>query len=120
MPGLAGGFLAKLAEVTDNEAHLRAAQAYIQYAESSAADRYDTPHAWWFGWGAAMVYAVTGVATYRGIIEAVTTNMVESQMGSGSWAAGSLGYEPPAPIVDATAEAVVVLTEILQHTVVGE
>ena len=120
VPGLAGGFLAKLAEVTDNEAHLRAAQAYIQYAESSAADRYDTPHAWWFGWGAAMVYAVTGVATYRGIIEAVTTNMVESQMGSGSWAAGSLGYEPPAPIVDATAEAVVVLTEILQHTVVGE
>lgn len=120
VPGLAGGFLAKLAEVTGNEDHLRAAQAYIQYAESGASDRYDTPNSWWFGWGAAMVYATTGVATYRSIIEAVTGNMVESQMGSGSWAAGTLSYEPPAPIVDATAEAVIVLTEILQHAGVGE
>ena len=67
-----------------------------------------------------MVYAATGVATYRNIIEAVTDRMVEAQMGSGSWAAGTLSYEPPAPIVDATAEAVIVLTEILQHAVVGE
>lgn len=120
VPGLAAGFLVKLGEVTGNEDHLRAAQAYIQYAESGASDRYDTPNGWWLGWGAALVYAATGVATYRSIVEAVTGNMTEAQMGSGSWAAGTLSYEPPAPIVDATAEAVVVLTEILQHTVVGE
>lgn len=120
VPGLVGGFLAKLSEVTGSPEHLRGAQNYIQYAESGGSDRYETPNSWWFGWGAALVYAVTGVASYRKIIEAVVNDMVESQMSNGSWAAGSLSYEPPAPIVDATAEAIVVLTEILQHAGVGE
>jgi hypothetical protein len=41
-------------------------------------------------------------------------------MSNGTWAAGSMGYEPPAPIVDATAEAIIALTEMLQALVVGE
>lgn len=120
VPGLAGGFLAKLYDVTGNQEHLRGAQAYIQFADSSGNDRYEGPYAWWFGWGAAMVYASTGVATYRKIIESVAEEMVGSQMSSGSWAAGSMGYEPPAPIVDATAEAIVALAEMLQSLVIGE
>ena len=61
VPGLAGGFLAKLHDVTGNENFLRAAQSYIQFADSSSSDRYQGPNSWWFGWGAAMVYASTGV-----------------------------------------------------------
>ncbi|MGE5532573.1 MAG: hypothetical protein ACM3VW_10710 [Bacteroidota bacterium] len=120
VPGLAGGFLAKLYDVNGNQEHLRAAQNYIQFADSSGNDRYDGPNAWWFGWGAAMVYASTGIATHRRIIEAVCDNMVESQMSNGTWAAGSMGYEPPAPIIDGTAEAVVALTEMLQALIIGE
>lgn len=120
VPGLAGGFLAKLYDVTGNEEYLRVAQAYIQFADSSGNDRYEGPNAWWFGWGAAMVYASTGVATYRRITEAVCDQMIASQMSNGSWAAGSMGYEPPAPIVDATAEAVVAMAEMLQSLVIGE
>ena len=120
VPGLAGGFLAKLYEVTGQETHLQAAQNYTQFAESSGSDRYEGPNAWWFGWGAAMVYAVNGVAIYRRIAEEVAGHMVEDQMSNGTWAAGSMGYEPPAPIVDATAEGIIVLTEILQGLVVGE
>lgn len=120
VPGIAGGFLAKLYEVTGNEEHLRTAQSYIQFADLSGSDRYDGPFSWWFGWGAAMVYAVTGVASYRRIIESVCDHMIESQMSNGTWAAGSMSYEPPAPIIDATAEAIIVLTEILQALVTGE
>ncbi len=120
VPGLAGGFLAKLYEVTANDEHLRAAQGYIQFADSAGSGRYDTPNGWWFGWGAAMVYAVSGVATHRNIVESVCDQIVESQMSSGTWAAGTMGYEPPAPIIDATAEAIICLTEMLQALVAGE
>ena len=120
VPGLAGGFLAKLYEVTANDEHLRAAQGYIQFADSAGSGRYDTPNGWWFGWGAAMVYAVSGVATHRSIVESVCDQIVESQMSSGTWAAGTMGYEPPAPIIDATAEAIICLTEMLQALVAGE
>lgn len=121
VPGLAAGFLAKLYDVTGNDEYLRVAQSYVQFADSSgASDRYDGPNAWWLGWGAAMLYASTGVASHRRIIEAICDNMVEGQMSNGCWAAGTIGYEPPAPIVDATAEAIVVLTEMLQALVIGE
>jgi hypothetical protein len=120
VPGLAGGFLAKLYDVTGQEDHLRVAQSYIQFADSSGSDRYDGPNSWWFGWGAAMVYASTGIATYRRIIEAVCDKIVDAQMSNGTFASGTMGYEPPAPIVDGTAEAIVALTEILQSLVVGE
>ena len=120
VPGLAGGFLAKLYDVTGNPDHLQAAQSYIQFADSSGNDRYEGPNAWWFGWGAAMVYASTGVASYRRIVEAVCDNMAADQMSNGSWAAGSIGYEPPAPIIDGTAEAIICLTEMLQSLAIGE
>jgi hypothetical protein len=120
VPGLAAGFLAKLYEVTANKEHLRAAQGYLQFADSAGAGRYDSPNGWWFGWGAAMVYAVSGVATHRQIVESVCEQMAESQMSNGTWAAGTMGYEPPAPIVDATAEAIICLTEMLQALVAAE
>lgn len=120
VPGLAAGFLAKLYEVTGNEDHLRVAQGYVQVADSAGSGRYESPNGWWFGWGAAMVYAVTGVATQRSIVEAVCEQIVESQMSTGGWAAGTMGYEPPAPIIDATAEAIVCLTEMLQALVGAE
>ena len=120
VPGLAGGFLAKLHDVTGQKEHLHAASQYIQFADSAANDRYQGPNAWWFGWGAAMLYAVSGAANCRKIVEQVLDNMVQNHMSSGSWAAGSLGYEPPAPIVDATAEAVTVITEILQALIIAE
>lgn len=120
VPGMAAGFLAKLYDVTGNDEQVRAAQGYLQFADSSGSDRYASPNSWWLGWGAAMLFAVTGVATQRAIIESVCNSIIEAQMSNGSWSAGSLGYEPPAPIVDATAEAIVVLTEILQALVIGE
>jgi hypothetical protein len=120
VPGLAGGFLAKLYEVTGESSHLETAQSYIEFADSAGSDRYEGPNAWWFGWGAAVLYSVTGVGAYRRIAEAVAEQIVESQMSSGTWAAGSLGHLPPAPIIDATAEAIIVLTEMLQALVTGE
>jgi hypothetical protein len=120
VPGLAGGFLAKLFDVTGDDEYLRVAQNYVQFADSAGSGRYDSPNGWWFGWGAAMVYAVSGVATHKQIAETVAEQMIESQMSNGTWAAGTMGYEPPAPIIDATAEAIICLTEILQALVAGE
>jgi hypothetical protein len=120
IPGLAGGFLAKLYEVTGERSQLETAQSYIEFADAGGADRYEGPTAWWFGWGAAILYSVTGVGAYRKIAEQVSEQIVDSQMSSGTWAAGSLSHLPPAPLIDATAEAIIVRTEILQAFSMGE
>ncbi len=120
VPGLAAGFLAKLYEVTAEAAYLQAAQNYIQFANTAGAERYDSPNSWWFGWGAALVYAASGVAAHRQIVEAVAQQIVESQLANGAWSAGTMSYEPPAPLTDATAEAIICLTEIIQALVIAE
>lgn len=114
VPGMAACFLVKLHEATGDRAFLDAAQSYVRFADSSGEDRYGEARSGFFGLAAALLYAITDVNAYADIAEAVADNIVSAQMGNGSWAEASMGYEPPAPILDATAENVIVLSGILQ------
>lgn len=114
VPGLAACFLAKLFQGTDNDQFLQAAQGYVQFADSSGDDRYGYVRSGFLGLAAALLYRLTDVTHYQEIAEEVAENIMDSQMSNGSWAEASMGYVPPAPIVDATAENVIVLNGILQ------
>ncbi len=114
VPGLAACCLAKLYEATGEKAFLETAQSYVQFADSSGEDRYGEARSGFLGLAAALLYAITDVNNYATIAETVADNIIAAQMGNGSWAEASMGYEPPAPILDATAENVIVLTGILQ------
>ncbi len=115
VPGLAACFLIKLYHATGEQAFLDSAQSYVQFADGSGEDRYDEARSGFFGLAGAMLYAITDVNNYANIAEQVGNNIISAQMGNGSWAEASMGFEPPAPILDATAENVIILTSMLQH-----
>ncbi len=115
VPGLAACFLIKLHHATGEKVFLDTAQSYVQFADTSGEDRYAEARGGFFGLAAAMLYAITDVNNYANIAEEVTGNIISAQMGNGSWAEASMGFEPPAPILDATAENVIILTGVLQH-----
>ena len=115
VPGLAACFLIKLHHATGEKVFLDTAQSYVQFADTSGEDRYDDARSGFFGLAAAMLYAITDVNNYASIAEQVGNNIISAQMGNGSWAEASMGFEPPAPILDATAENVIILTGMLQH-----
>jgi|LSQX01.1.fsa_nt_gb hypothetical protein len=114
VPGIAACLLVKLHEATGEMEYLDAAQSYVRFADSSGEDRYGEARSGFLGLAAALLYAITDIDAYASIAEAVANNIVSAQMGNGSWAEASMGYIPPAPILDATAENVIVLNGILQ------
>ncbi len=114
VPGLAACFLAKLYEASGEDSFLAAAQNYVQFADSSGEDKYGEARSGFLGLAAALLYSATDVNNYAKIAEMVADNIISAQMGNGSWAEASMGYEPPAPILDATAENAIVLNGILQ------
>jgi len=114
VPGLAACLLTKLYEASGEDTFLTAAQSYVQFADSSGEDRYGEARSGFLGLAAALLYSATDVNNYANIAETVANNIITAQMGNGSWAEASMGYEPPAPILDATAENVILLTGILQ------
>jgi hypothetical protein len=114
IPGLAACFLTKLYQATENDPFLEAAQGYVQFADSSGADRYGPVRSGFLGLAAALLFRMTDVTHYEEIATEVGENIIDAQMSNGSWAEASMGYKPPAPIVDATAENVIVLNGILQ------
>ena len=112
--GMAAYFLAKLYQATGTDAFLEGAHNYVRFCDSSGEDRYGDARSGAFGLAAAVLYAMTDVNNYATIADDVAGNIISAQMGNGSWAEGSMGFVPPAPILDATAENVVILTHMLQ------
>jgi hypothetical protein len=114
VPGMAGYFLAKLYQATGEEAFLEGAHNYVRFCDSSGEDRYSEARSGAFGLAAATLFAMTDVSNYETVADEVAANILSAQMGNGSWAEGSMGFVPPAPILDATAENVIILTHMLQ------
>ena len=120
VPGLAAGFLARLSEVTGNDDYLGVAGQYLTMADSCGSDRYTFGTSPLFGWGAAVLYSVSGNTNFRRIAGAVADGMLELQLANGSWLKGSMGEDEESDVVDATAEGIIALTAILQAMASGE
>lgn len=118
--GLASGFLARLAEVTGDAATTEAAHKYFHFLDGCGADRYTGEKAGFFGWAAAILHAATGNANYRRIAISVADGLLSSQLQNGSWLKGSMGEDETSDVVDATAEGVICLGQILEGLSSGE
>ncbi len=117
---LAAGFLAKLATVTGSAATLDAAQKYLLFNESGGPDRYLSEKSGFFGWAAALLLASTGNQNYRRIAVSVADGLIENQLTNGSWLKASMGEDLTSDVVDATAENMICMMQILEGLSTGD
>ncbi len=119
VPGLAAGFLVKLAEATGERSYLRVGQEYVDFCDSGADDRYDSPRSSFLGWAASLLYAVLGNVNYRRIATSVLEAMVQRQNADGSWLEPALPSDLVSAQTDATAEGLILTLETLDNLEVG-
>ena len=114
-PGIAMGFLGQLYRVTGDQRYLAAADWYLAFTTRCQADVYRTPPSGKIGWGASVLYAVTGEPRYRQVAEAVGDYLVDFQQPGGWWQ--PLAFDPALRygLHDYTAEFVIWLCEISQN-----
>ena len=115
VPGLAAGFLVKLAEATDERHYLRAAQGYVSLCDTGADDRYSSPRSGFLGWAASLLYAQTGNVNYKRISEAVLEGLVARQNPDGSWLEPMLPSDLLSAQTTATAEGLILALEMLDN-----
>ncbi|MDQ3758276.1 MAG: glycoside hydrolase family 127 protein, partial [Actinomycetota bacterium] len=99
--GLAVGFLARAFELWGDDADLDAAVELHDLVVALGDDVWDGPEAWRVGWGAALLYAVTGDEAFLATTERVADLLCETQLPDGTWGSP-----------EATAEAALVLREM--------
>ena len=99
--GTAVGFLARAFELWGDDADLDAAVELHDLTVALGDDVWDGPEAWRVGWGAALLYAVTGDEAFLATAERVADLLCETQRPDGTWGSP-----------EATAEAVFVLREM--------
>jgi hypothetical protein len=109
-PGIAGGFLARLYQATQEKEWLDLAKEYMRFAEGANDYLFRLLRAGKVGWAASVLYTLTGEAKYREMAVRVGENIIEAQLADGYWS--SVGEDGPSN--DATAEMVVWLDEIYQ------
>lgn len=120
VPGLAAGFLALLYQATGQDRYLEGTHRYLQFVDSCGPDRYVSEKSAFLGWATAIAYQVTDNANYQRIAEAVADGLLDSQLPNGSWLKGCMGADITADVVDATAEGIIALSQILQSLSIGE
>ncbi len=118
--GMAAGFLTKLAEIAGPEGTLDTAQKYLQLVDGCGADRYSGERSGFFGWAAGLLYQATGNQNYRRIAVAVADGLLGNQLANGSWLKASMGEDLTSDVVDATAEGIICMLQILEGLSAGE
>ncbi len=114
-PGIAAGFLCRLHMATGEVEWLDLAREYMRFCEHVGDYHFRLLRAGKVGWGASMLYTLTGEEKYRETAMRVGDNLIASQSDTGAWEWAESGRSGPSN--DATAELVVWLDEI--HQAVG-
>jgi rhamnogalacturonyl hydrolase YesR len=112
-PGIAGGFLARLYQATDEGEWLDLAKEYMRFAEGASDYLFRLQRAGKVGWAASVLYMLTGESKYREMAVRVGDNLIASQAPEGWW--GPAGA--PQPSTSSTGEMTSWLDEI--HQAVG-
>ncbi len=114
-PGIAGAFLARLYQTTDEYQWLDLSREYMRFAETAKDNLYRLRRAGKVGWAASVLYTLTGEQKYRDMAIKVGDNLIKSQDRIGSWSSTTddlMGNTRPNN--DTTAEMVVWPDEIYQ------
>jgi hypothetical protein len=114
LPGLAAAFLTRLYLATGNSGWLGLAEDYLGFAERCPPEMFATGRCGKVGWGAALLYQVTGQERHRELALRAGRYLVESQLPDGRWTFSLEGWPVRHAEVDVTAEFVGLLDEMLQ------
>ena len=107
-PGIAAGFLCRLYQASGESEWLALAREYLRFVEGASDFLWGLLRAGKVGWAGALLYTLTGEATYANVARRVGAMLVETQAGDGSWNLFGAAHN------DMTAEMVVWLDEIYQ------
>jgi hypothetical protein len=108
MVGYPIAFLARLAEVTGDRAHLRSARGYLDFALSCEGNLRASPLSHKVAWGAAVLGRLTSEPQAIELAQQIADFLLEIQDAGGGW----LRTEPPHTSIDQTAEIAIWLQEI--------
>jgi hypothetical protein len=108
MLGYPIAFLARLAELTGDRGHLRAAEGYLGFALSCEGNLRASPASHKVAWGAAVLGRVACAPRGLALAEQITEFLLDMQDAGGAW----LPTEPPHTTFDQTAEIAIWLREI--------
>ena len=111
--GIAAAFLARMAMASGESSHLELAKRYLAPAFTATDAMYETAQVGKVGWGAALVYQLTGEDRYRDLALRVGDALVAQQNADGSWH-NTGGFTHQAVTDEVTAEFVALLDEIVQ------
>lgn len=108
MIGYPIAFLAKLFEATADDAHLRAARGYLDFALSCQGNLRSCPTSHKVAWGAAVLARITGDLCCTDLAVTIADHLLGIQDPSGAW----LADQPAHTTFDQTAEIAIWLQEI--------
>ncbi|MBI2912711.1 MAG: hypothetical protein HYY03_02185 [Chloroflexi bacterium] len=111
--GIAAAFLSRLAMTTGARSELDLARRYIDLAFRCTDAMYETAQVGKVGWGAALVYQLTGDDRYRDLALRVADALLTQQNPDGSWH-NTGGFTEQVVTDEVTAEFVVLLDEMVQ------
>jgi hypothetical protein len=110
--GIAAAFLARLMMATGGASWTELGKSYLEIGFHVLDEMYETAQVGKVGWGAALVYGVTGEERYLRLAERVGEAMLAQQTESGGWD-NTGGYVNDAVRAEVTAEFVVLLDEMI-------
>jgi len=110
--GIAAAFLAKMTLATGDREWVDLAKNYLTLAFRFGDEMYETAQVGKVGWGAALVYGVTGDERYRELAERVGEAMLNQQTGAGGWD-NTGGWVNQAIRTEVTAEFIVIFDEMI-------
>ena len=96
MPGVAAACLGRLYQATGDQAWLDTADEYQQFAMDQTDKQFDVPQVCKTGWGASILYQITGEPVYRDWALRVGQYYIDTQRDDGTWVAP--GHEDNEPI----------------------
>ena len=110
--GIAAAFLARLAMATGDEEWVELGKKYLSIGFNVLDEMYETAQVGKVGWGAALVYGVSGDEKYLRLAERVGEALIAQQTDGGGWD-NTGGYVNDAIRIEVTCEFIVLLDEMI-------
>jgi hypothetical protein len=110
--GIAAAFLARLTMATGDPEWATLGKHYLSIGFQVLDEMYETAQVGKVGWGAALIYSVTGDHKYLELAERVGEALIEQQTESGGWD-NTGGYVDDAVRAEVTGEFIVLLDEMI-------
>jgi hypothetical protein len=119
-PALAAGFLALLHDATGNAEYLEGTHRSLRFLASCHEDRFRGERSSWLAWAGALAFEMTGNANYKRTAEKAVEGLLAIQLANGSWLKGVMGADFTSDVVEATAEGVIALNQVMRSMVSSE